>query len=180
MSKAKRKGRTRLPGTREPNGRLQRPAQSSPAVYWQRERQVLRTLSLQPEWGSPIGVLCRAGEITAAQFQAGLRFATERRAADAALGLPPRSPRAMDMNLTRGHPPDDTLDGQRRRRTAIAAFEAAHDALGAGSPALCACLWICVYEQRPDCHGQLVALKEGLSKLVRHYGMRDDATQAKA
>ena len=169
MSKA---GRKRKPGTREPNGRLQRPAQSSPAVYWQRERETLRVVSRHPEWESPAGVLCRAGEITTAQFAAALRFASERRAADAALGLPPRSPRAMDMNLTPGYPPDDTPEAQRRRRMAIAAFDAAQVALGVGSAAHGACLWICVYEQRHDCHGQLVALKDGLSKLVRHYGVR--------
>lgn len=172
MSKSRRKGRTRLPGTREPNGRLQRPAQSSPAIYWQRERQALRTLSLQPEWGSPIGVLFRAGEITAAQFQAALRFIAERKAADEALGLPPRSPRAMDMDLVRGYPSDDTPDVQRRRKAAISAFDAAEVALGIGSPAHGASLWICVYEQRHDCHGQLLALKEGLGRLVKHYGVR--------
>ena len=165
-------GRKRKPGHREPNGRLQRPAQSSPAVYWQRERQALRTLSLQQEWESPVGVLCRAGEITTSQFAAARRFCAQRREADEALGLPPRSPRAMDMNLTQGYPPDDTPKALRRRRTAIAAFDAAQVALGLGSAAHGACLWICVYEQRHDCHGQLVALKEGLSKLVKHYGVR--------
>jgi hypothetical protein len=172
MSKAKRKGRTRLPGTREPNGRLQRPSQSSPVVYWQRERDVLRDHSHRYEFESPAGLLFRAGKITAQEFEAARRFALSRRAADEALGLPPRSPRAMDMDLVRGHPSDDTPEVQRRRRAAIAAFDAAQVALGLGSPALGACLWICVYEQRPDCHGQLVALKEGLSKLVKHYGVR--------
>jgi hypothetical protein len=172
MSKSKRKGRARLPGAREPNGRLQRSSQSSPAVYWQRERQALRTLSLQPEWESPVGVLCRAGEITTAQFHAALRFTADRKLADEALGLPPRSPRAMNMDLVRGHPADDTPEAQRRRRAAVSAFDAAQIALGLGSPALGACLWICVYEQRHDCHGQLAALKEGLNKLVKHYGVR--------
>jgi hypothetical protein len=130
---------------------------------------VLRTLSLHPEWESPVGVLCRAGEITTAQFQAALRFIAERKAADEALGLPPRSPRAMDMDLVRGYPSDDTPEAQRRRRAAIAAFDAAQDALGIGSNAHGACLWVCIYEQRPDCYEQFVALKDGLNKLVKHY-----------
>jgi hypothetical protein len=162
-------GRRRLPGNREPNGRVQRP---STVAYWQRERDALRTLSRQPEWETPFGILYRADRLTAVEFEAARRFAMARRAADLALGIPPRSARAACMELTKGQPSCDPPDAEQRRRAAVDALDRAEAALGGPqSPALRACLWIVVYERQPDGYQQVLDLKAGLQTLARHMGL---------
>ena len=100
MSKAGRKRKANLP--REANGRIQRPTKASEHVYWQRERDALRTSARDSRLGSPLGILFRAEKITSRQFAAGLRFAEDRKAADAALSLPARTCQAQDFVSVRG------------------------------------------------------------------------------
>lgn len=143
------------------------------SVYWQRERDELRRGVRDVRLGTPLGLLFRNERITSAHMEAGTRFADERNAADAALGLPPRSPRAQDMSAVHGlSNANDDDESARRKAKAIAAYDRACEAVGLNTDALRALEWVVVYERMVDDYRQFIALVDGLNKLRVHYGGR--------
>lgn len=171
MSKA---GRKKLISVhREPNGRRQRPRVAETSVYWQRERDALRAISRSPELESPLGVLLRANMITPKQMGAAIRFAAERKDADAALSLPARDCQAQDIvNVKGGNGREDDDRAARRKANDIRDYDMAEDAVGRGSRELAALQRVVVYGHRPDDHSQFIALCEGLTKLSAFYDRR--------
>ena len=162
--------RPRLTGPREPNGRL---ARSGRAQNLQRELDMLRTNSCDPKWGTPVGVLCRAGKITPRMFDDAIWFAGAREAADRALGLPMRNARAQDMNAVHGSSNGEDDESQvRAKRRAIEVYDKACGFIGHGSKMLSTLELVVVYQHRPDRHEQLLLLIEALDKLSRYRTMR--------
>lgn len=163
-------GRPRLTGPREPNGRLSRAGRGQ---NLQRELDMLRTNSCDPKWGTPAGVLCRAGQITARMFDDATWFAEAREAADRALGLRGRHPTAQDMNAVHGasNTNDDEAQVKAKRR-AIDVYDRACIFIGLGSAELAALELVAVYQRRPDKHEQLLALISALDKLRAYRTVR--------
>jgi len=155
---------------REPNGR---PSRSSAITQWQRELDALRMASKDSRLGTPLGVLVRAERITVRQAEAGSWFADLRSAADRALGLPPRSARAQDMNAVHGASTaiDDEATATAKRK-AIDAYDRCVAFLGHGSKQLAALELVVIYERRPDTYEQVLALVEALDRLMQYRGMR--------
>lgn len=164
------RGRPRKTGKRYPGGKLKPIEVRAKTSYWQKQLEVLREGELDPYLGTPIGILLRRDVITHWAMDAAVRFAKERAAADAALGLPPRSARAQDMGAIRGT--SDGVDSPQeveRKKRAVDAYVAAEMAVGLNSPALAALQWIVIYDKREDSYEQLLALFTGLDKLMKHY-----------
>jgi hypothetical protein len=167
------RGRLRKTGQRFPSGKLKPARKVQTAIHRQRELEVLRTTSKLSHLGTPVGELFREGDVTASQFEAARQFAEARSAADAALGLPPRTPRAQDMNAVGGRSnANDDDEAARLKNRAIAAYDRAEMAVGHGSSELAALQWVVVYERRHDGFAQKLALMAGLTKLVAHYGIK--------
>lgn len=161
-------GRKRKVALREQNGRPQRGAES--VTYWQREIALLRSDSRRPELGTPLGMLVRGKRITERLFTAGIRFADQRRAADAALSVPRRTPTGLDPNAVGGASlRDDGPDDERRKRRAAVAFDAALAAVGQFSAEHRALEWVVVEERTPDSYEQLLDLVRALGRLANHY-----------
>ena len=143
------------------------------SVYWGRERDELRRGVRDVRLGTPLGLLFRNDKITSLHMEAGTRFADDRNAADRALGLPPRSPRAQDMTaiygLANANDDDETA---RKKARAVSAYDKACEAVGLNTMALRALEWVVVYERTPDDYAQFLALVDGLDKLRVHYGLR--------
>lgn len=163
------RGRPRKTGKRYPSGKIM-PAERARTSHWQRELEMLRAGSVDSRLGSAIGILAVRGLITAQALDAAMRFADARAAADAALGLPPRHARAQDMNAVHGSSNEpETMESAARKAKAIAAYDSAEEAVGLGSRPLAALRWVVIYDRREDDHAQLLALFDGLGKLMAHY-----------
>lgn len=163
-------GRPRLTGPREPNGRLSRAGRGQ---NLQRELDMLRTGACDAKWGTPIGTLCRAGQITARMFDDAMWFAEARDAADRALGLRGRHPTAQDMNAVHGASNAQDDEAQiRAKRRAIETYDRACAFIGLGSAELAAMELVVVYQRRPDKHEQLLALISALEKLRAYRTVR--------
>lgn len=157
---------------REPNGR---PSRSSQISHWQRELDALRAGARDHRLGTPLGVLLRAEKITIRQFDAGVWFSEARRAADRALGLPARCAKAQDMNAVHGASGEDDEATTAAKRKAVDAYDRAVAYVGHGSKALAALELVVVYERRPDTYEQVLALVEGLDRLMAYRGTRKAA-----
>ena len=161
--------RPRRNTAREPNGR---PSRSSQISHWQRELDALRAGARDHRLGTPLGVLLRAEKITIRQFDAGMWFQDARKAADGALSLPARSCRAQDMTAIHGQSGDDDEATTAAKRKAVDAYDRAVAYVGHGSKALAALELVVVYERRPDTYEQVLALVEGLDRLLAFRGQR--------
>lgn len=158
--------RPRKAGMREPNGRLSR---SDRGTYWQRERDALAAGAADHRLGTPLGVILRAGKITSSQFDAGMWFAEARTAADAALSLPSRTARAQDMNSLGGSPNgEEDPDKVSAKRRAVEVYDKACSYVGHGSRQLAALELVVVYQRRPDTYEQMLALIDGLDRLIAY------------
>lgn len=92
-------GRPRKAGEREPNGRLSR---SKAVVSTHRDMAIIERERLNPLLGTPFGRLLREDKITRKEFDAGCAYRAMRHDMDSLLGLPCRSPRAMDLYSVKG------------------------------------------------------------------------------
>jgi hypothetical protein len=160
------RGRPRKTGARYPSGKL-KPA-DTPDL--QRIRQAVLTAARDERLESVLGTMYFHERIDKRQAEAGLRFLSDRMAADAALGLPPRSARGQDLNAVSGlvNELEDELSIRRKQR-AIAAYDAAEAAIGIGSRQLVAVQWIIIYDRLPDDYQQVLHFQDGLNRLVAHY-----------
>lgn len=161
--------RPRKSGPRYPSGKL-KPV-DTPDL--QRIRQAVRAAARDERLESVLGTLYFHERIDKRQCEAGLRFLSDRMAADAALGLPPRLPRGQDLNAVSGlvNELEDELSIRRKQR-AIAAYDAAEAAIGLGSRQLVAVQWIVIYDRLPDDYLQFIDFRDGLNRLVVHYSGR--------
>lgn len=163
------RGRPRKVGPRYPSGKLKPQGHS---VYWQRQIDELRRGELDPLLESQVGILLRWKQLTTKGMEAAVRFLDQRMAADRALGLPPRSPRAHDMNAVHGSSEaSDDSDEIRKKRKAIEAYDRAEQYVGLGSNELAVLQSVVIYDQRPFKREQLLALYAALDKLLVHYGL---------
>ena len=162
---------------RYPGGKIHRESQKATThIYWSRERDALRESARDPRLGTPLGILFRGERITAGQMKAGTCFADARTAADAALGLPRRNTPAHDLNAVGGASNAVETDRSiRRKRKALAAYDAAIEAVGLGSRELAALEWVVIYERQPDDYAMVLRLIVGLDRLARHYGKRGES-----
>ena len=158
-------GRKRKNGEREANGRLSRALASRESVAGtMRDLAIIHRERLDPALGSPIGCMLREGKILTAEYDAGVKFAALRAAADRALGLPPRNPAALDYNAARGLSLTAERDPE-NDRAVIRAYDDAEAVLGTRSPELAALQAIVIYTAHPSGYEQFLALKKGLSML---------------
>lgn len=121
------KGRPRMTGPREPNGRLSR---AKTVVSTHRDMAIIERERLNPIYGSPLGRLLREDKITRKAFEAGCTYRAMRQDMDRLLGVPGRSPKAMDLHAIKGF----SLADERDERTVDRfqrKFDAVETALGA-------------------------------------------------
>jgi hypothetical protein len=163
-------GRPRKPGLREPSGR---PSRSDRVLHIQRNLDAIRKLSLDAELGTPLGLMLVWEKITRHQYEAGTWFAEARRAADGALGLPPRNPPAQDVSAAGGASLGfDTPEKERARQRAIHAYDQVVAFLRKGSIRHKVLEQVCVHERRPDTYGQVLALVDALDMIVAYRSVR--------
>lgn len=161
--------RPRKTGARYPSGKL-KPTETPDL---QRIRQAVLTVARDERLESVLGTMFLHDKLDKRQAEAGMRFLEARVAADRALGLPPRMPRGQDLNAVSGLLNElDDDEVSRRRRRAIAAYDAAEAAIGVGSRELTAVRRIVIYDRLPDDYSQVIELREGLNRLVAHYAGR--------
>jgi hypothetical protein len=171
MSLAMAVGRKRKPGKREPNGRLLRALADRTSVAGTvKDLAIIARERLDPALSSPLGRLLRLGEIRASEYDAGQKYRALRAACDRALGLPGRHPTGIDLNAARGlamlSEPDPAND-----KAIISTFHSAEDAIGRGSKQLSVLQSVCLHDDAPVTYEQKLALREALSKLVKHWGI---------
>lgn len=161
--------RPRKTGARYPSGKL-KPTETPDL---QRIRQAVLTVARDERLESVLGTMYLHDRLDKRQAEAGMRFLEARVAADRALGLPPRLPRGQDLNAVSGllNELDDEASVRKKQR-AIAAYDAAEDAIGRNSRQLLAVQWIVIYDRLPDDYSQVIELREGLNRLVAHYAGR--------
>lgn len=160
--------RKRKVGQREPNGRIQREPGASPVSAVRRHLAIIKTNQLDPKYGTPLGMLTIDGRLTEAHFVAGKRVAERRERADRALGLPPRTPGAVNYDAVRGKLLLADADPEKSNRDQAAYYEIV-DLLGGASPEMRAIECVVIYDQPPAGHKEFLALRDGLDTLVRHW-----------
>lgn len=171
---AKRK--SRLVTAREPNGRIQRVHERSPAEI---KRQLDRACCdvRHQEWGTVLGRLLLAGKITEQQYAAGQRWAEYAARYSAALQSPSPDPRSIQIGDGRGghHVDPDSSEGcaeARRHERAISSFVDAAAALSCnGRLSVNAVRSVCERDYNLDGHEQYLALLSGLSTLASFWGL---------
>jgi hypothetical protein len=171
MSLAMAVGRKRKPGKREPSGRLLRAlADRSTIAGTMKDLAIIAKERLDPCLASPIGRLLRLGEIRASEYDAALKYASLRAAVDRVMGLPARHTKAMDLDAFRGLAILDERDPE-NDKAIVTAYYKAEDAVGRGSLELSSLQSVILYEDAPSTYEKRLALKKGLGKLVRHWGL---------
>ncbi len=127
VTKANSRGRPRKAGDREPSGRLQRPSKA--VISTHRDAAIIARERLNPMYGSPLGCMLLADKISRKEFEAGCAYKSMRQDMDRLLGLPCRSPRALDLHGIKGISlaagRDDKAEERFRRK-----FEAIESLLG--------------------------------------------------
>ena len=94
------RGRPRKEGMpREPNGRLSR---AKAVISTHRDLGIIARERLNPMYGSPLGCMLLADKISRKEFEAGCAYKAMRQDMDKLLGLPCRSPRALDLHGIKG------------------------------------------------------------------------------
>lgn len=167
-----RPGRRRKDGIRTPAGQLSR-AKKDTFIPLGLFREMLAKEARLGYLNTPLGRMLRNEAITQAQFDAGQRFVETRKAADAALGLSPRTPTAQDLTALHGHDSDVESDEEiRRKERDMDRWDKLILALGIGTPQMRAMEWIAVYEREPDDYQQVIDLRQALNRLILFWGGR--------
>jgi hypothetical protein len=158
-------------GLRTPSGQLSRAKQDVPLTLL---RSMAALGKISGLYTTYFGMLSVSGEISERQYQAGLKFARQRAAADRARGI--SRVKAQDLNRTFSHndsieTPDTIQDG----KVAIRRWENAVAATGGYSSAPYKALeWIVLDLRVSDGRQQTLDLKAGLTSLVHHYSSRGE------
>jgi hypothetical protein len=160
---------SRLPGPREPNGRLSRAKAFVPITVL---RQMVAAGKINGLYTSAFGLMLVNDVISQNQFDAGVRLAKARLGADRALGV--RRIQAQDLMRSMGHSDgDETEESALEKRLSIKRYDAAVDAIGGeGSQEYKAVERIIFEIQHPDTYEQVIALKRALTRLTHHYSGR--------
>lgn len=170
-----RRGPKKKLGNREPNGRLQRYSEARGEAYMPLHhiRRMIALGKLDGRYGTPLGRMVLNERISKGQFDAATRFVDIRRAADAALGLPPRTVPAQTLGELRGHDGDVETEEERRRKTRdLDAWDKLVALLGVQTEWMRAMERIALYELEPDDYSQVIKLVEALNRLMAYWGMR--------
>lgn len=159
---------------REPNGRLQREAQSGPAQAKRLRDAALRKMEA-PEWGTELGRLFLEHKVTAEEFEAGKRLAVIVKDYRAALGITALDIKVQDMNRgAKGSPPDfDSEAGRaltKAERMAVAKMHAAEQALRPTN-AFRSVFRVAINDLAPLGTVDLKQLSTGLQALAAHFGL---------
>jgi len=172
MSLAMAAGRKRKNGKREPNGRLLRALADRTSIAGTvKDLAIIARERLDPALASPIGRLLRLGEIKASEYDAAQKYRALRAACDRALGLPGRHPSGLDLNATRALNFSSGVQDPENDKAIQRAFFAAEDAIGRGSKRLTVMQQIVLYDDAPVTYEQILALKQSLGILVKHWGL---------
>lgn len=166
-----RAGRKRKEGPRTASGQLSR-AKEDRYIPLHLIREMAAKSARVGLYLTPLGRMALNERIDRAQFDAGMRFAEARRAADAALGLPARNVPAQDLAALHGHDGEDSEDARDRKRRDLDRWDKLLLVVGLNSAPLRALEWIVVYEREPEGHQQCIDLLKGLNMLARHWGLR--------
>lgn len=168
-----RTGKKRKEGTRTPAGQLSR-ADGGKWVPFYRVRQLIALGMIDGRHGTPLGRMHINERITTAQFDAGQRFVDIRRAADAALGIPPRTCQAQDFGKLHGHDGDtESQEAIDKKHRDLDRWDKLLLVLGIQSPQMRALEWIAVYEREPEGEQQVIDLKKALNRLVLYWWQRN-------
>lgn len=129
--------------------------------------------------GSFVGRLCMTGHITVSQYDAAMTYLEDHRNNLIAIRAP-RDPSGVDLNRVQGDSNGENVEFYRRAtmrwRDALDAVQDRQDKLR-GQGALYAALDYCVIRDVQATH-MLEWLREGLTTLVKHYGLGDKAKAA--
>lgn len=164
-------GRPRKKGRREPNGQLQR-TYANPKVQVARQPHRMMVSAHFREWpeaSTEFGRLMLNGKITAAQHEAGSRYAMLAGLYRLYYGIPSPNPRALDLLQASGGYEGMAPDmPQRLKRDYDDAFEACG---AAGQRAQKAVREYAVLDRQLIHSDELKLLILGLDKLVMHFGL---------
>lgn len=178
MSKAGRKPKANV--ERYENGRIKRgPSNDSGIMLVAADLAAIRQMRLNPMWRTQVGRLTASGELSTRHFDAARKILELRTDTDRILGLPPRHPRAIDLNAVGGRANDDeahmTQDQLEKKgikdRDRVAKFDAAEAKLGFGSARQAVIQSVVYYDMAPAGYQQLLDLKCGLDILAAFWKM---------
>jgi len=162
-------GRPRKIGKRQPNGQLARTYVSPKAQVAAQPHRIVVPVRFRewPEAESEIGRLMLNGKLTPAQHEAGRRYAELAARNRAAWNLPPIHPTGMDLLRSGGR-------GGDLPPHVVKAIRSEYD------EAFCACAphkvqraiaHHVVYERKIDDFATLGLIRDGLDKLIHHFGI---------
>lgn len=170
-------GRRKSLAQREPNGRIQRVQEHSPAEV-RRLRDAALSGMRDPLWGTELGRLYLVGKITSGMYAAGKRWAELSARYSQALCSPSPDPKAVCFDRGGGESPDpESHEGRRevrRHQRAIASFIDAHAALKTASMAAERIVRsLCERDETLVGHDGMMSLSTGLSVLAHFWGLTD-------
>ena len=162
----------RLVSSREPNGRPQRgPREPSPTEVHRLRDAALRGMR-DAEWGTELGRLFLANNITAAQYAAGRKYVQEAARWRSSIGVFPVHTAALERGYGRSIDADGP-EGQeqaKRDRQAAERFYEAHSILAmSGLVAATSVEAVCEH----NLNANLIGIRIGLQALAHHYGLTD-------
>ena len=155
---------------RQPNGDIVRKKSDDRAVPLHRIRQMIFSGALDPLYATPLGYLALQKKIDQEQFNAGVRYRTDRRQVDMILGLPARDPRALDYSktITRGGSGADPTESQLK---AVRLFREAETFLRHDQAEYRIVNSVVLADAMPV-YAETLELIAGLERLAMHYGYR--------
>jgi len=156
-------GRKRKDKPRKPSGRIRDSAVEAdrglPPSIGRRLMDLGAAIGADHRFGTPLGRMLIAGEITAPLYDAGIAYAALRDAADRADGIPARSSRGIDLNRTGGRSHDDREgDGRPGRELSRVRGHLLRDEREAIE-------WIACDDNAPETYTQKLALRTGLERI---------------
>lgn len=187
VARTRKATKTKLVLIREPNGRASRSAEEKETAPAQVRR--LRDAALagmaDEQWGTELGRLFLAGQITPPMYAAGKKWAERARRYQSAINCPPASPKscaAEDGGFS--EPPDpDSVRGEEVASSdslAVRAFQEAHAILcAAGLLAERAVRGVCERDEVMAGDIHRAALHRGLHWLVDYWGLTEAPQRAK-
>jgi len=160
---------------RQPNGDIVRKKLDDKAIPLHRVRQMIFTGALDPLYATPLGHLALQKKIDQEQFNAAVRYRTDRRSADMILGLPARDVKALDYSKTIAGDAGGRDPTPRELRT-VASFREAHDTLRLVVIEAMIVHNVVIEDGMPV-FGEVAALIGGLERLAVFYGYRKAPTR---
>lgn len=135
-----------------------------------RIRDLARRQAVDPALGTPVGRMYVLHEITSAMYDAAVKLASLRAAADRVLGLPPRNAAALDYGASKGMSLYLDMADPENERAIVTAYDNAEAAIVSPQD-LAAVQYVVIYEREPVGYEHRLALYRGLKSLAKHWGL---------